>query len=132
MARALWPLRHGRPVIEVELKLAQGGQMVTRVLLADSGAGALNVPFELILDEVDCLLCGGKPSKMVQLGGAYSGNHPVYLIVAEIPQLGLVASLPTVGVPTPPAGLDGIACFRFLNRFTYGNFGQRDQFGLET
>jgi hypothetical protein len=26
---------------------------------------------------------------------------------------------------------DGIACFRFLNRFTYGNFGDPGQFGLE-
>jgi hypothetical protein len=27
--------------------------------------------------------------------------------------------------------LEGIACFRFLNRFTYGNFAGADQFGLE-
>jgi hypothetical protein len=36
-----------------------------------------------------------------------------------------------VGVQTPPTGFDGIACFRFLNRFTYGNFGSSTQFGLE-
>jgi hypothetical protein len=31
-----------------------------------------------------------------------------------------------------PRQLQGIACFRFLNRFTYGNFGDADLFGLET
>ena len=36
-----------------------------------------------------------------------------------------------VGVPSLPAGLEGMACFRFLCRFTYGNFGRSDQFGLE-
>jgi hypothetical protein len=30
-----------------------------------------------------------------------------------------------------PRPFDGIACFRFLNRFTYGNFGDPNQFGLE-
>ena len=28
--------------------------------------------------------------------------------------------------------LDGIAGFRFLNRFTFGNFGNPSEFGLET
>jgi hypothetical protein len=36
-----------------------------------------------------------------------------------------------VGVPYPPPDFDGIACFRFLNRFTYGNFGDKNAFGLE-
>jgi hypothetical protein len=26
----------------------------------------------------------------------------------------------------------GLACFRFLNRFTYGNFGAPERFGLES
>ena len=30
-----------------------------------------------------------------------------------------------------PAGFDGIACFGFLNLFTYGNFGDPALFGLE-
>jgi hypothetical protein len=34
-------------------------------------------------------------------------------------------------IPNPPTGFDGIACFRFLNRFTYGNFGAATHFGLE-
>jgi hypothetical protein len=36
-----------------------------------------------------------------------------------------------VGVRSVPAGFDGIACFAFLDRFTYGNFGDPGQFGLE-
>jgi hypothetical protein len=31
-----------------------------------------------------------------------------------------------------PPGLDGLAGFRFLNTFNYGNFGDPDQFCLET
>jgi hypothetical protein len=37
-----------------------------------------------------------------------------------------------VAVPACPEGLDGIVTFPFLNRFTYGNFGNPNQFGLET
>ena len=33
------------------------------------------------------------------------------------------------GITRP--GFDGIACFGFVNRFTYGNFGDPSQFGLE-
>jgi hypothetical protein len=131
IARALFPLLHGRPVIEVVLTLVQGGQKVARTLLADTGAGAVHDPFDLILDEVDCLLCGGSPTKMVSLGGTYSGLHPVYAIPVEVPQLIFIGSLAVVGVAVPPSGFDGIACFRFLNRFTYGNFGDPNQFGLE-
>ena len=40
-------------------------------------------------------------------------------------------NLRVVGVPSVPPGFDGIACFPFLNRFTYGNFGDSGQFGLE-
>jgi hypothetical protein len=39
--------------------------------------------------------------------------------------------VPAVGVPDPQNDFDGIACFRFLNRFTYGNFGDQGSFGLE-
>jgi hypothetical protein len=132
MPRAQWPLLQHRPVIQVVLTLAHGGQRVTRTLLADTGAGGARDPFEMILDEVDCLLCGGKLSQTVHLGGAYSGSHPVYNILVEIPQLNLRRYLRAVGVPAPPPNFDGIACFRFLNRFTYGNFGNKNEFGLET
>lgn len=42
--------------------------------------------------------------------------------------------LPVAAVPANalPTGLDGIAAFRFLNRFAYGNFGAPEHFGLET
>jgi hypothetical protein len=56
-------LVHVRPVIEIMLRLAQGGQKVVRTFLADTGAGRKNAPFEILLDENDCLLCGGKPLK---------------------------------------------------------------------
>jgi hypothetical protein len=39
MARAHWALFQNRPVIEINLTLAQGGQQVVRKLLANTGAG---------------------------------------------------------------------------------------------
>ena len=39
--------------------------------------------------------------------------------------------LRVVAVPSVPRWFDGIACFSFLNRFTYGNFGDPARFGLE-
>jgi hypothetical protein len=50
----------------------------------------------------------------------------------QIPTLGFDQYLRAVAVPHLPIGFDGVACFRFLSRFTYGNFGDPDQFGLET
>ena len=130
MPRESWHLQFGRPVIQVVLTLIQGGQKVTRTLLADSGAGAIHNPADLILDEVDCLLCGS-PSKMVALGGSYSGTFPLYAIPVEVPLLNFQGILAVVGVSATPKNTDGIACFRFLNRFTYGNFGDPNAFGLE-
>ena len=127
-----WSLRNGRPIIEVVLTLAQNGQKVTRTLLADTGAGAMHDPIDLVLDEVDCLLCGGKPSKMVSLGGSYSGTYPIYAIPAEIPQINFSGDLSVVGVAKLPDDFDGIACFRFLNSFTYGNFGNPGELGIKT
>jgi hypothetical protein len=132
MAFAQWPLLDDRPVIQIVLTLAQGGPKVTRTLLADTGAGARRDPFQLILDEVDCVLCGGKVSKMITLGGSFVGTYPIYGLPVEIPQLNFRRFLPVVGVANIPKGFEGIAAFRFLNRFTYGNFGDRATFGLET
>ncbi len=70
MPTALWPLLHDRPLIQVSLRLALGGPPVIRSLLADSGAGSLRDPFEVILEEDDCLHCGGIPIQRVSLGGA--------------------------------------------------------------
>ena len=61
MPRVLWPLRNGRPCVQVILTLAIGGQPLPRNLVADTGAGSRNSTFQLILEETDCLLCGGNP-----------------------------------------------------------------------
>ena len=127
-----WPLQNGRPAIQVILTLAQGGQSIVRNVLADTGAGSLLSGFEVILDEDDCLLCGGNPLQPVTLGGAYVGSFPIYLLPVQIPTLGFSQNVRAVGVPTVPAGFDGIACFSFLNRFQYGNFGNAGLFGLQS
>jgi hypothetical protein len=77
---------------------------------------------------------GLQSSDDVTLGGAIHGTYPIYAMRVEIPVLSVARHMRVVAVPDTacPAGLDGIACFRFLNSFTYGNFGERQQFGLET
>jgi hypothetical protein len=132
MPRQEWPLRHGRPCVQVVLTLALGGKSFPRTLLADSGAGALIAPFELILRESDCILCGGNLLQPVTLGGAYTGTFPTYLLPVRLPALGFAKNLRVVGVPSLSAGFDGLACFTFLNRFHYGNFGKPNIFGLES
>ena len=131
MPRVQWPLRRGRPCVEIVLTQVPGGQSLVRVLLADTGAGARASQFQLILDEDDCLLCDGNPDRPATLGGAYSGLFPTYVIRVRLPALGFDQNVRAVGVPSVPAGFDGIACFGFLNQFTYGNFGDPGQFGLE-
>jgi hypothetical protein len=132
MPRAQWALRNDRPVIEIVLTRMPGGQEVTRTLLADTGAGNAQAPFEILLEESDCVLCRGSLLKSAPLLGAFTGSHPIYLIPVKIPLLGVNQNVPAIGVPTLAATFDGIACFRFLNRFTYGNFGNRGEFALET
>ena len=88
MPSAQWPLSRGRPIIEVTLTLAQGGQPIVRRLIADTGAGTLHSRSELLLDEHDCVLCGGTPMKAVVLGGAYVGSFPAYALQVGIPVLG--------------------------------------------
>ncbi len=78
------------------------------------------------------MLDGGQPAQAVRLRGAYAGRYSRYSIRVLIPQLAFDAYVYAAGVPNLPVGLDGIACFRFLNRFTYGNFGNAGGFGLET
>jgi len=131
MPRVQWPLLHGRPCVQVILSLAQTGVTLLRTLLADTGAGSQNSRFELILDENDCLSCGGLPGQLINLGGAYTGPFPTYDLLVQLPALGFIQNLRVVAVSSLPAAFDGIACFPFLNRFTYGNFGDPSQFGLE-
>ena len=130
MAREQWPLLNGRPMVQVGLTFVQGGQPTTRKLLADTGAGRLALGTELILEESDCILCSGLPVKPV-LGGAYSGSFPVHLIRIQVASLAFDQFVPAVGVSSNPKGFDGVACFPFLNRFSYGNFADSSQFALE-
>src|SRR5262245_55366497 len=109
MARIDWPLQNGRPSIQIVLTLAPSGQPLPRVLVADTGAGTINSLFDLILDEDDCLLCCGLPGASVVLGGAYVGTFPLYDIAVQIPGLGLTKHVRAVGVPSVPAGFEGIA-----------------------
>ena len=132
MPRVNWPLRNGRPSIEVILPLAVAGQPLVRSLLADTGAGSLLSGFELILAEADCLRCGGIPLQPITLGGAYVGTFPVYQLMVEIPPLGFAQDLWAFGVPSVRPGFDGIACFRLINQFHYGNFSDPAVFGLES
>jgi hypothetical protein len=55
----------------------------------------------------------------------------VYNLPVQIAALGFQQIVRALAVPSAPPGVDGIACFGFLNRFTYGNFGDPGQFGLE-
>jgi hypothetical protein len=132
MPRMEWPLRNGRPSVEIVLTLAAAGQPMVRALLADTGAGSSNSIFDLILDEVDCVLCGGIPGASLTLGGAYVGAFPLYDVAVQLPTLGFAKNLRVVGVPLLLMGFDGIACFSFVNRFSYGNFGKPGLFGLES
>jgi hypothetical protein len=117
--------------VEIVLTQAAGGHPLNRQLVADTGPGTSQAGFELLLDEKDCLLCGGLPAHPVVLGGAYSGSFSVYVVRVQIPALGFDQPVRAVAVSACPAGFGGLACFRFLNRFTYRNFGAPDQFGLE-
>lgn len=132
MPRMKWPLRSGRPCVQIVLTLAADGQIFPRTVLADTGAGSLTAGIELILEEDDCLLCGGNPEQLATLGGAYVGSFPIYILPVQLPALGFAQNVRVVGVPSVPAGFDGIACFSFLNRFHYGNFGDPGVFGLES
>jgi hypothetical protein len=130
MARAVWPLFHDRPIVSVSI-VPLAGQPIQRNLLADTGAGTAKVGFDLLLEVNDCLACRRVSAKPVVLGGAYSGTFPVFVIRVQILSLGFDRLVRSVGVPQIPAGFGGIAGFRFLSRFTYGNFGVSNQFGLE-
>jgi hypothetical protein len=134
MPRVIWQLERNRPVVKIQLVATASDPEVTRTLLADTGAGGFNAPFELILSTSDCQRYMGLQSGYeVALGGAIVGAYPIYAIRIEIPMLSWSRRVQAVAVPDTacPAGFDGVACFRFLNLFTYGNFGDQRQFGLE-
>jgi hypothetical protein len=131
MPRAQWPLRHYRPCIRIFLTRLVGGQRVARYLLADTGALSARFPCDFLLEKQDCLTCGYWVGT-VTLGRAYAGPASTYLVRVQIPELDFDEDVVAAGVSNAPQGFQGNAAFRFLNRFTYGNFGDPGQFGLET
>ena len=133
MPRQVWPLHDECPIVQVHLRDAATGLTLMRTLLADTGAGKLGSPFELVLSQSDGQRCGERFLGFAGVGGAVSGLFPVHAVHIELPTLGVARQAHTLIVPTAslPHGFDGFACFRFLNAFTYGNFGQPDGFGLE-
>jgi hypothetical protein len=131
MRRVEWPVAAGRPVVQVELKMAHVWSPA-RTLLADTGAGTLHSLFDVVLGEPDCRLCSDRPFGTISLRGAYEGSYPVYMVRVRIVPLDFDRHVRAVAAPSLPPGLDGIASFRFLNQFTYGNHAGRTTFGLET
>jgi hypothetical protein len=132
MPRITWPLLNDRPGVRIELVTHDGRSATTFDLHADTGAGAASSAFELILLDRDCWLFGDPEGSFVYLTGAHGGG-PYYLfwVRVRIPALAFDADLSAVGVPSIPDGFRGVAGFRMLNRFDYGNFGDPAQFGLE-
>ncbi len=104
---------------------------MVRQLIADTGAGTAQAGFELLLPENDCISFGGVRSHTVTLGGAYTGQFPVYIMRLRIQLVSFDHHVRAAALPAAPSGFDGIAALRFLNRFAYGNFGDPVQFGLE-
>jgi hypothetical protein len=129
-----WPLRRGTPCIEVQLVHRMTDVRDARTLLADTGAASIQSPFELVLGAADQHRFGGRPHRRVRLGGAIRGTFAVCTVWVEIPGLLRVQPVAAVAVPAAmlPRGLDGIAAFRFLDRFSYGNFADPGAFDLET
>jgi hypothetical protein len=107
------------------------GRLIPRTLLADTGAGPKNAIFDLLLDEDDCLLFSTDTGPITRLSGAYSGWFRIYRVSVCIEELNHSIDVNAVAVNQAPHGFDGIAAFRFLNSFMYGNFGDADRFGLE-
>jgi hypothetical protein len=81
----------------------------------------------------DCRLFGLNQVGLVHLVGAYSGDFPLVMVRAAIPALQVARNLIAVAIPSAQMrpGTDGLAGFRFLNSFHYGNFGNPEQFGME-
>src|SRR5258708_4574881 len=102
MPRVTWPLLNDCPSVQVVLML--GGQPAALDLLADTGAGRNSSPFDLILGEGDCWLCGLPSGSTVALSGALTGTYTLYKLRVQIPALAFDRILNVVGVPNVPDG----------------------------
>ncbi len=133
MPRALWPLQNGQPAVQMELQNQITGVSASRILLADTGAGSQHEPVDLVLGTEDGALFARRFQGRVVSGGAIPGHFEVFTVTIAIRDLSMVRRVNAMIVPieTLPAGFAGIATIRFLDSFTYGNFGQRGHFGLE-
>lgn len=134
MPRVCWSHRGGRPVIELTFHPPYNGGEFTRTLLADTGAGSLLSSWDVVLSAEDCRNLQLGEYTVARLGGALTGAFPTYFVEAIIPSLRITRLIIAVAIPAAqlPPHIDGIAGFRFLNAFTYGNFGDGTQFCLET
>jgi len=133
MPHVSWPLQKDRPVIQITFFAAEGEQVFTRTLLADTGGGRRHSRWDVILSTDDCRLFGLNQVGVVHLEGAYAGDFPLVMVHAALPALEGTRELVAVAIPPEQMrlGTDGLAGFRFLNSFHYGNFGDPGQFGLE-
>ena len=132
MPRVTWPLLGDRPSTRVVI-VALDGRAIAIDLHADTGAGASSSAFDLLLPESDCRLWGRVADPpLVALMGAYAGYHYLFDVRVQVPALAFDDVLSVVGVSTVPDGFRGVAGVRFLNRFTFGNFGSPAEFGLES
>ena len=133
MPRASWPLVAGQPIVQIDLKETSSGATLTRTLLADTGGGSALMPVHLALSIEDVAHCGGIFRGYIGAGGAIEGRFKVYALDIIVPALHLVSLVNVMAVPAEilPDGLQGVACFRFLNSFSYGNFGNPAEFALE-
>ena len=134
MPRQSWLLRDDIPVIEILLRERFSGFTETRVLVADTGAGPRFSPFELVLSVADGIRFGGRVLNSAYVGGAFQGEFPIRAVEIEMPTFKLRRMADALIVPDLGAfgDFDGLAAFRLLNSFTYGNFGNPAEFGLET
>lgn len=83
MLRLTWLLKNHQPIISIQLR-DFFGLPYERILLADTGAGPSNSPFDFVLSETDCQRFGILKPAFVGLGGAVRGIFPIYLMAIEI------------------------------------------------
>lgn len=72
MARFLWPLYQGQPVVHLYLREPNTGILLPRVLLADTGAGSAQVPIELVIAQRDADRFGERGTTTMIASGAIS------------------------------------------------------------